>query len=45
MACMEHYCPNCGWATFNNESRTPDVCPKCGEDLRHIFDEDTDRGE
>lgn len=38
MACMEHECVVCGWATFDNVARTP--CPKHGfEDMRHHFDE------
>ena len=35
----KHYCPKCDWATFNNKSRSPGVCPKCGNTLEHEFDE------
>lgn len=39
MACMEHWCPDCDFAEFNNQSRTPEVCPVCGSRLRHFCDE------
>ena len=38
MACMEHSCL-CGFSTFNNDSRSPSTCPKCGHELSHYFDE------
>lgn len=42
MACMEHFCVKCGWSTFDNSSGSLQVCPKCGGDLNHCFDEDND---
>jgi len=41
MACMEHQCtnPTCDWFTFNNQ-QGPGVCPKCGHNVSHHFDED-----
>ena len=44
MACMEHSCSRCNFATFNNESGGPYSCPKCGAELRHYFDEPVERG-
>jgi predicted nucleic acid-binding Zn-ribbon protein len=42
MSCMEHHC-SCGFAAFNNEARTPSICPKCGNDsLLHLWDEQED---
>jgi len=40
MACMEHTCPNCGFAEFNNNPREPSHCPSCGAELRHHWDEE-----
>lgn len=38
MACMEHECVECPWATFDNAPRTS--CPVHGpESTRHHFDE------
>ena len=42
MACMEHCCVDCGWATFNNKAHEPSSCPECGGDLIRSFDEDND---
>ena len=38
MACMEHDCIDCGYMEMDN-SRGPSICPKCGGDMRHTFDE------
>jgi len=44
MACVEHVCCNikCNTFVFNNESTTPSRCPKCGADMSHFWDEETD---
>jgi predicted nucleic acid-binding Zn-ribbon protein len=41
MACMTHECTSCGHAEFNN-SRGPSMCPKCGEQMHHDWDEQND---
>jgi predicted nucleic acid-binding Zn-ribbon protein len=43
MACMEHHCVSCAWVSFDNIARGPSCCPKCGEDVRSICDEEPDR--
>lgn len=42
MACMKHVCTRCNYADFNNSPRTPSICPKCGEDMLHTWDEQYD---
>ena len=42
MSCMEHTCTRCGHMDFNNSTRTPSVCPRCGEDMMHVWDEQYD---
>jgi len=46
MACLEHLCtnPKCDWSTMSN-SRWQGSCPKCGERVTSVFDEDVDRDE
>lgn len=40
MACIEHYCLQCGWAEFTNTGKRPLLCPQCGsEDVLRQFDE------
>lgn len=42
MACMEHWCKECGKPVFNNEANGPDKCPNCGAerpDWRSYSDE------
>jgi len=41
MSCMEHYCVQCGNMIFNN-SRGPSICPKCGGQMSHQWDEQLD---
>jgi uncharacterized Zn finger protein (UPF0148 family) len=41
MGCMEHRCPTCYWAVFDNEEG-PIECPRCGGRVVHIHDEDGD---
>lgn len=41
MACMEHSC-FCGYVAFNNNAHSPSICPKCGDHLRHDWDEQPD---
>lgn len=43
MACMEHVCRICDWATFDNQARTR--CPRHPEDTAHYFDEARDHGD
>jgi len=38
MACMEHECTQCSWATIDN-SAGPAYCPKCWGTVRSTFDE------
>jgi rubredoxin len=38
MSCMTHQCEDCGELVFNNDTG-PDVCPKCGGEMVHSFDE------
>lgn len=42
VACMTHSCLSCDYADFNNDARSPSVCPKCGSDMHHEFDEQLD---
>lgn len=42
MSCMEHFCVNCGHAEFNNNARSPSMCPKCGGQMNHTWDEQID---
>jgi len=39
MACLEHYCVRCSTSIMNNNSQTQ-YCPKCGEPMSRVFDED-----
>ena len=41
MSCMEHTCVDCHEMVFNN-SRGPSICPKCGGDMHHVWDEQQD---
>lgn len=41
MACVEHECTRCTWATMNNIARVS-FCPRCGGDVRSTFDEADD---
>lgn len=42
MACMEHQCGRCGWASSDNVPQHP-VCPKCGSpSVTRVFDEPRD---
>lgn len=44
MAMMEHECTGqgCTWATFNNNPRYPDPCPRCGYPVQSYADESPD---
>ena len=43
MACMEHECRKCGWATMDNSPSSPAVCPSCGStEFYSSFDEAMD---
>ena len=42
MSCMEHTCTKCGWMEFNNNPRSPSICPKCGDSMFHQWDEQMD---
>lgn len=44
MACMEHYCGDCGNMVFNNHGG-PSTCPKCGGRMSHHWDEEPGRDE
>lgn len=39
MACMTHYCIDCGYETMNNKPKDPRDCPRCGHIMSHMFDE------
>ena len=47
MSCCEHVCCNqkCNTYVFNNDSRSPWSCPKCGADMSHFWDEQNDEAE
>jgi len=40
MACIEHFCSNCGETWFDNNPNGD--CQKCGREATHIFDEQFD---
>jgi predicted nucleic acid-binding Zn-ribbon protein len=42
MSCMEHTCIACGHMDFNNSARTPSMCPRCGGNMHHVWDEQAD---
>jgi transcription initiation factor IIE alpha subunit len=44
MAMMEHLCDNeeCNYVEFNNSAQRPNVCPKCGSEMSHFWDDDLD---
>ncbi len=41
MACVKHTYsnPDCKWEGTNDKPSTPDVCPWCGWDVRHDFND------
>ena len=43
MSCLEHRCMDCGYIAFNNNPRSPLVCPQCGgDDFQRTWDEQSD---
>lgn len=41
MACLEHYCAQCGWFRIDNTPTA--VCPQCGSPVTNDFDEPVER--
>jgi predicted nucleic acid-binding Zn-ribbon protein len=39
---MEHICIGCGYKEINDKATSPSTCKKCGEQMLHRWDEQSD---